>query len=171
MTLKLIPAPSIPKSPKLTRRGRFEIGLSGMYLPVYRQLCRVLPDDWQPYQGFRNFEEQQDLYDRQDGTTKAPGGCSPHNYGCASDWTIFVEGRPVWLKPDDPRWGVYQDAIAMAGGKWGADWNRNGVTSDESWRDWFHNELPIAVKWSTVLTVYKRGGMEAAMRYIAQNAS
>jgi hypothetical protein len=165
----------------LDRRFKFRQGLSSLYLPYYDQLCADLPDEWQPYQGLRTIDEQTNLW-RQgreipgpnatkerplgDTVTDAQGGFSPHNYGCATDWTIFVNGKPQWMKLSDPRWKVYQNAIMKARLKWGGDWNMNGKSEDERRKDFPHNELPIACSWRHVREVYAKLGMRSAQEKI-----
>lgn len=142
------------------RRERFRVGLSGLYEPYYLHLCAELPAEWQPYWGVRDFPTQDDLFaigrtvepiGKDFEVTGAKGGESSHNYGCASDWTIFQEGKPLWMRKDDARWSVYLEAIKKA-----------GLMSGSAWGDLYHNELPIACKWKEILPHYKSGGMKSA---------
>src|SRR5690606_12092414 len=84
-----------------TRRERFRRGLHPLYLPFYDALCLELGDHWQPYFGIRTHEQQAFLYaqgrDRPGRVvTNARAGESAHNYGCASDWTVWRGGQPLW---------------------------------------------------------------------------
>jgi hypothetical protein len=158
------------------RRGKIRPGLSSLYLPFYDALCAALPDEWAPFQGLRTVEEQNNLFAlgrSKPGkiVTKAQGGSSPHNYGCATDWTIFVDGKPVWMKPEDPRWQVYADAIRKAGAQWGGDWNNNGQWRDERFLDMPHNELPINCSWKHVYVEFSKNGMRAAQEYIEKRVT
>lgn len=146
------------------RREKVRSTLHPLYLPVYDALCRLLPPEWSPYFGRRSFMEQDALY-MQGRTmpgpivTNAKGGESPHNYGCASDWTIFAGGRvPIWMKKDDPKWRTYKDACFQVKAKWGGGWD-----------DCFHNELAILVSWKDVKLHYDGMGMAGAMDFIKRN--
>lgn len=146
------------------RRAAYRKGLHGLYLPIYDALCGLLPGEWAPYYGLRTFPQQAALYAL--GRT-APGkivtdaeaGESPHNYGCASDWTLWDKwNSPLWMGTTDPRWQVYLNAIEKAGGRAGA-----------TWRDFYHNELPISVRWAKIGDAYKAGGQAAAEKLIAES--
>lgn len=139
----------------MNRRERFRKGLSPLYLPYYDALCNLLGEHWQPYCGLRSLEVQQDLYAK--GTSPAKAGESAHNYGCASDWTLWDGGKPIW-DVEDPRWREYEQACEKVGLRW------LGTIGDA-----VHNELPLAVRWKLVRRVLDEQGMEAAMKYIAEN--
>ena len=149
------------------RRAFFRRGLSPLYLPHYDSLCEILGDKWQPYQGLRSFEKQDTMYARGRTTvptgkqyivTNAKGGESAHNYGCASDWTIFMEGVPLWLSAGDPRWEEYENACEKVGLRWGG--------SFVSLVDCYHNELPISVPWKRVAKVLESSGQEGMVKFI-----
>ncbi len=147
------------------RRQFFRRGLSGLYTPIYDALSALLPDEWQPYQGLRSLEEQDKLYAQGRTTpgeivTLARSGLSPHNYGCASDWTIFDGSQPVWLKAKDPRWAEYEQACEKAGARWGGTF---------SFVDCPHNELPIRVRWREVNAILRAESMDIARAFIAKN--
>jgi D-alanyl-D-alanine carboxypeptidase len=155
------------------RKVKFKKGLSSLYLPIYEFLCEELPPEWAPYQGFRSVAEQDALY--QMGRTRAgnkvtwaQGGQSPHNYGCASDWTIFEGGKPLWMPISDLRWRTYQQAIEKIGARWGGDWNRNGDYRDERYQDGYHNELLIDCSWKHVFLEFTKNGMRAAQEFIEE---
>lgn len=163
---------------KLTdRRDFYRKGLSTLYLPLYDGLCSLLGPMWQPYTGVRTFQEQDGLFaagragDGRKIVTWARGGESAHNYGCASDWTLWDEAReqPIWLDWKDLRWAPYHQAIKTVGLKWGNDWNRNGLMADEHTHDAYHNELPLTCSWRHVLVAYNLGGMTTAQEHIEAN--
>jgi hypothetical protein len=142
-----------------TRRERFRRGLHPLYLPFYDALCLELGDHWQPFYGLRSHEEQSTIYaqgrDRPGKiVTHARAGESPHNYGCASDWTIFRGGMPVWPMADDRIWNEYRDACEKWGLKWGGDFAR--------FRDCFHNELSIRMSWKDLNLIRVSRGEDAA---------
>lgn len=157
------------------RRVKFRKVLSELYLPSYDLLCEELPAEWDPFQGWRAFFYQDQLYAQGrtipgPGATKenplgkiitrARGGESAHNYGCATDWTVWEDGKPIWMEDSDKRWEVYFQALDKIGLKKGADFGDNP-----------HNELEISVSWKVVLEQYKKGGMEAAKVFIKEKAS
>jgi hypothetical protein len=144
----------------MDRKLKFRKGLNRLYLPIYDFLCDNLPPEWEPYAGVRSIDEQQMLYDQgriKPGTivTNAAGGMSPHNYGCATDWIPFIDGKPVWSTPKG-EWDLYRDMIDKAGGTY-ISWDKP------------HNELPIRVKWLEVDKVRVDKGMEAALQFILGN--
>lgn len=148
------------ESKAVPRRAKFRKGLSNLYLPLYDALCAELPEEWQPYQGLRSFMEQEALY--MQGrilpgkiVTNAHGGESPHNYGAASDWTLWEDGEPIWMRIGDKRWYIYRDAIEKVGLFWGGSFN-----------DDYHNELAIKCRWPEVKARYMVGGMDAAQSFI-----
>ena len=153
------------------RRVKFRKGLSPLYLPFYDALCEVMPSEWEPYQGLRAFAYQDSLY-AQGRTvegpgairgvtlggivTRARGGESPHQYGCATDWTLFEAGKPIWLEQDDPRWDVYYTACDKVGVRKGADFD-----------DRPHNELSINKSWKVdVCPFYKKYGAAETEEFI-----
>lgn len=146
----------------MDRRERFRKGLNKLYLPIYDFLCSNLPQYFQPTCGLRTFQEQDILYSQGRTApglivTKARGGQSAHNYGCATDWTIFDDGKPVWdIK--DKRWEEYEFACAKAAAKWGGDFG-----------DYPHNELALTIPWKEVLLVYQDKGIDASENFIAKN--
>jgi len=144
------------------RRLRFRKGLSTLYLPYYDALCDVLPENWQPFYGLRTFEEQERLW-RQGRQTEGPvvtnakAGQSPHNYGCATDWTIWDGGTPLWPKSGDSVWKVYEDACDKVGLRWGGAFSKV---------DCPHNELKIECRWNRILIEYGLRGMQGAQELI-----
>jgi hypothetical protein len=163
------------------RRANFRKGLSNLYLPFYDALCAELPAEWQPYFGLRTIEEQNGLYAKGRSTpgepcadpkpcakhplglvvTNAKGGESAHNYGCASDWTLWTpDGKPVWMPASDPRWQVYLAAIAKVG-------LRSGSTFPSP--DFPHNELKISCSYKHIAIFYAQGGMTSAQDHIKEN--
>lgn len=157
------------------RKVKFRKGLSSLYVPIYDFLCQELPPEWGPHQGFRSPEEQDLLYligRTRPGkkVTNAKGGQSAHNYGCASDWTIFDQNIPIWMPQEDLRWRTYQQALEKCQARWGGDWNANGV-KDRNDFDLYHNELSIDCSWAHVYLEFSKNGMRAAQEYIEKRVS
>lgn len=149
------------------RRQKYANGLSRVYLPFYEALCSSLPDHWQPYYGLRSVKEQDALYRKgrdiqhivpKDIVTNARGGESAHNYGCATDWTIFNEGVPIWMHSDDPEWQTYADACEKVGLLWGGNF--------KSLLDYYHNEVKLSISWKEVKVTLDARGMDAALSLI-----
>lgn len=155
----------------INRRVNIRKGLSPLFLPFYDALCERLPEEWQPYSGIRSFMSQDQKYAqgreqlngfwivKESGKviTNAKGGQSPHNYGCAADFTLWTaDGEPDWRKPDDLCWREFIDAVTAVGLRPGAEFG-----------DVDHCELRISVPWSTIGTVFFDHGPEAAKAAIA----
>lgn len=149
----------------MDRRYKFRQGLCPPYAVKYDKLCDVLPPPWQPYQGYRTFAQQDKLYAMgrtESGVrvTNAAGGLSAHNWGAATDWTLFdVNGHPVWLEADDPAWLEYNAALKECGLRPGSEFN-----------DVNHNELRLKCRWGDILEVYRKGGMDAAQSMLIRMA-
>jgi hypothetical protein len=163
------------------RRAFFRTGLSTLYAPHYDNLCSELPPEWAPYYGLRTFAEQDGLYAKGRTVqgepchckiqpclkhplgltvTEAKGGESGHNYGCSSDWTVWADKKPIWMKIDDPRWPTYLKAIARVR-------LRSGSTFPKP--DYPHNQLQITCSWKRVAGVYAQTGMTGAQQHIEKN--
>jgi hypothetical protein len=141
-------------------RTKIRLDLDPLYLPYYDHLCVELPLEWQPYSGRRSFSSQELLYAQGRTSpgkivTNARGGESAHNYGCGSDWTIWIKGEPQWMVKEDPRWKTFIDAVVKVGLKSGAEFG-----------DVDHSELRIAVSWKTIANIYREKGMTSALASI-----
>lgn len=157
------------------RKVRFRKGLSTLYLPIYDFLCQELPPEWAPFQGIRTVDEQDQIYmlgRTRPGkiVTNAKGGQSPHNYGCATDWTIFLAGQPQWMGDKDLRWLAYSQAIEKVGARWGGDWSGTHGSNRTDF-DKPHNELKIDCSWVHVYLEFAKNGMTAAQQYIEERVA
>lgn len=148
---------------------RFRVGLHPEYKVIYDQLEKLLPPAWAPFFGFRTIEEQAKLFSK--GRTKASiergekivtnaaAGLSMHNYGMASDITIWdLHARPVWVHNE---WQVYADAVKKAGGEWAGNWI--------SFRELIHNQYPCAVAKRAINEIRLLNGLVAAQDFIVKN--
>lgn len=81
---------------------------------------------------------------------------SAHNYGCATDWTVWEGQTPEWPDKDDPIWMVYLNACQQVGVRC-LDFER------------MHNELWINESWSDVHEQFENKGMDAALEFIRKN--
>lgn len=128
------------------RKVFFRQNLSPHFLPFYDSLCVMLPICWNPYSGYRSFEEQDALYAQGrttpgDIVTNAKGGESAHNYGCATDWTWFDEqGQLHWLEDKDSRWGQFWSAID----------DIPQLYSGRFFSDLDHVELRLDIPWKSI---------------------
>lgn len=94
-----------------------------------------------PIYTFRDNEFQDSLYAQ--GRTKvgkkvtnAKGGDSVHNYRCAADLGVWMNGEITY----EPKYYKVLGAEAKKIGlKWGGDWNGNGVADKNDW-DLMHFE-------------------------------
>lgn len=147
----------------IDRRAFFRTTLADVYLPFYDALCRRLDSRWQPYSGTRDFDAQTRLY-AQGRTlpggvvTWAKAGESAHNYGCATDWTLFDGPKPIWPTRGDAIWKDYIEAVRSVGLKAGVDFG-----------DVDHNEILLTCDWKEILSCYTKGGMELAMAKVAES--
>lgn len=137
------------------RRSFFRRGLHWIYLPLYDSLCDVLGDEWQPVDGLRTFEVQDELYKigrsefpGRDTVTNASAGMSYHNYGLATDWNHFKGRRYDPIPRDDPRWEEYVEACAKVGLRT-LSWEKP------------HNEFPLPFPVRRLLDAHQKGGFLA----------
>ncbi len=159
----------------INRRVNVRAGLSPLYLPFYDALCECLISpvefkdetySWEPQCGIRSFMAQDREFakgrENVNGiwvvrepklvVTRAKGGESPHNYGCATDWCLWnADGEPFWPPNDHPLWKSFIAAASLVGLRPGAEWG-----------DLDHAELKLSVPWSTIGTVFNDKGPEAA---------
>ena len=148
------------------RRATIRKGLHELYIPHYDALCAELSEEWQPYSGLRSLKKQEELYAKgrtQQGqiVTYAPPGASAHNYGMATDWTIFNENdRAVFITKEDPIWREYEIACIKLGLNWGGFFTKT---------DCYHNELHLNTHWRNVKLEFDKGGMDAAVAFIKKN--
>lgn len=145
------------------RREYYKANINPNYLQFYEALCNLLDQCWQPYSGYRSPSDQDKLYEEGRTApggivTNAKGGQSAHNYGCATDWTIFENGQPVWPHKDDKRWEEYQTAVWKAGLTWGGDFG-----------DVDHNELKLHTSYKSIGDVFLSKGMDVALEAISNN--
>lgn len=144
------------------RRGHFRGGLHALYAPLYDELCKALSTDWAPTCGLRTFDEQ-GLKFNQGRTepgpivTKAAPGLSLHQYGLASDWDYFPEGRYSPLTFEDPKWQEYLDACKKVG--------LNIISWEKP-----HNEMPLSCSVHELLKAYEAGGMDAVNELLLNEA-
>ena len=141
-----------------TRRLKIRKYLSPVYLPYYDAMCSLLSYNWQPISGLRSFEEQHNLYLIGRGmpgdiVTNADAGMSYHNYGMATDWNYFWQGRYTPLSKEDPRWAEYTGVLTKVGLRF-IEWDKP------------HNELDTLVKPRELLAQYQIGGMDAVNKLV-----
>ncbi len=147
------------------RRDFYRKDLNILYLPFYDKLCKELKLEWQPYWGLRTFEQQDTLYavGRQAPgiiVTSARGGESAHNYGCATDWTIWSDGGvPTWPKNSDSKWQELENACARIGLEWGGAFEKP---------DCPHAQLGLKVPWKQVRGVFISQGLSEAIQFIRE---
>lgn len=150
------------------RRLFFRSQLHDLYLPIYDALCAELSPEWQPYYGRRELADQARLYEMGRTlpgsiVTDAKAGESAHNYGCASDWTLWdKQGKPYWKPVDSPVWKPLEKACKLAKGEWGGTFKRQDAP---------HVQLGLGVRWSQVGAVYASQGYNAAMMVIRNNVA
>jgi hypothetical protein len=173
------------------RRIKFRKGLSSLYLPHYDALCGILDSEWQPYSGLRDMDEQTELFAMGRtklgvacgcpgnppagkckrhplgaSVTRARAGQSAHNYGCATDWAIFENGKFYWPSAESIVWKEFEQAVYKAGLKWGGDFNGPENPAPNAIVDCPHAELALTCSWSHVYVEYSRNGMRAAQEKI-----
>jgi peptidoglycan LD-endopeptidase CwlK len=100
--------------------------LHGKVQPIARtfvQLCAANGIKVEITSGTRTYAEQQALFDKHNGTTRAPAGYSNHNFGLAFDVTIDAQPddalQPVWESPLYKKLGTLGETLGLTwGGRW-----------------------------------------------------
>jgi hypothetical protein len=148
------------------RRLRFRANLNRLYLPIYDFLAENLPQEWAPIRGFVTFDDWEGRYEvgrlnrRERIITNDKAGENPYNYGCASAWMIFDNGKPYgYMSTHD--WSLYANFVEKAGGLWGGRF--------QGLRDKAHCELQIRRTWAQVNQVRLKEGFNAVEKYIEGN--
>ena len=126
-------------------------------------------------QGLRTFAEQNRLYSlgrtvvNPDGkstrkpkgniVTNAKGGQSIHNYGCAIDFTLLINGKEIsWdinKDFDNDRIADWKEVVNLfkkAGWSWGGDW--------KSFKDYPHLEKSQGYTWRELLEKHNNGEVD-----------
>jgi hypothetical protein len=155
----------------INRRVNARKDLHPLFQPFYDALCEKLTGEpkpgytWEPECGKRSFMAQDRDYakgremvnniwvvkDPRKIVTKAKGGESPHNWGCATDWCLYdLDGVAHWPENKDPLWKEFIDAVTSVGLRPGSEWG-----------DLDHCELRINVSWKTIHEVFINYGPEA----------
>lgn len=137
--------------------------MNSLYLPYYDGICSILSDEWQPYISGRTLAQQDALFAQGRTSpgkivTDARGGESGHNYYCATDWTKWLDKKPIWLTRDAPEWNEYLNACQKVGLKCGADWG-----------DYYHNELRLNCSWKKINSIRLKNGDDSAQKAIEEN--
>lgn len=149
------------------RRAFFRKGLCPIYISYYDSLCTLLGREWQPYFGFRSIAEQNSLYAQGRSTpgkivTFAKGGESAHNYGCATDWTVWDENaQPIWLQNNDPKLQELSEASDKVGAEWGGHFPIP---------DCPHVQLGLSLPWKDVKAINDSQGAVGVLSFIKDHA-
>lgn len=145
---------------------KFRVGLHPEYQKIYDAICSKLPPAWAPYCGLRTVDEQHELYMKGRSkesvllgeriVTNAKPGESFHNYGMASDWTIWdLHGQPFW---NHSEWNIYGAIVRQSGGQWAGDW----ITFKEK----PHNQMSVILSGREINEFRLTHGFDAAVKYI-----
>ncbi len=149
--------------------NKFRVGLHPEYQKIYDFIAAKLPVSWAPYFGLRTIEEQQELYNKGRSNksielgeriiTNARPGESLHNFGLASDFTIWdLHAQPVW---NHNEWRDYASVVRMAGGTWGGDWI--------SFNDKPHNQFPTKLSGKELNKIRLEKGIDEALKHAISN--
>lgn len=137
---------------KEERLKRYLKGCAPLYIEKCYMLASKLSKYWAPYDGYRSFERQDELY-AQGRTKKGPiityakGGRSFHNYGLASDWAYFKPGQNPW---DDAPWHEFHEAIDEV----------EGLERIGDW-DKVHVQLSTAMSLDELERAHKNRGLKS----------
>jgi peptidoglycan L-alanyl-D-glutamate endopeptidase CwlK len=120
------PPPGSGETPVDPRSEKAIATLHPRVQPIARQFVKLTAANGIKVEitsGTRSYAEQQALFDKHDGTTRAPAGYSNHNFGLAFDVTMDAEPddtlQPVWESPLYKKLGVLGKSLGLT---WGGDW-------------------------------------------------
>ena len=100
-------------------------------------------------QGYRTFEQQQELYDSGKGVTKAQAGQSYHNYGLAFDIVeMDAQGKTCYWESN--RWNEMASVFKKYGFEWGGDWKGGFKDKPHFQRTYGYNTSQLKQMTSTI---------------------
>lgn len=140
-------------------------------------------------ESYRSFKRSDQLYARGRTTpgpivTNAKGGESIHNYRFAFDYCIIIDkdGNGTWDELDwntakdrdkdgVSEWREVANAFVKKGWRWGADWDRDGVTKaqgdkDEHLVDAPHLEKTFGHDYRSLLKLYNEKKFISGTEYL-----
>lgn len=137
--------------------------LRAIALQAYQEAVQATPAGVHPVitQGYRTFEESDKLY-QQGRTTpgevvsNAKAGSSLHNYGCAIDFCLLVNGKEVWDVNHD--WMTVVNVFKAHNFEWGGDWH--------SFKDYPHLQLTFGHTWQELLVKHNAGDFIPRTTYV-----
>lgn len=97
-------------------------------------------------QGLRTFDEQNALFGKRPKVTNAKGGQSSHNYGVATDFVVYVNGKVTWDVEYYKSIGRWASQVGLT---WGGNWR---------FKDMPHVQLSNTPHYSKMLGIYNRAG-------------
>ena len=132
-------------------------------LQAYNEAVRATPVGVHPIitQGYRTFEESDKLY-QQGRTTpgeivsNAKAGSSYHNYGCAIDFCLLINGKESWNV--DENWMTVVNIFKSHGFEWGGNW--------KSIKDYPHLQMRFGLTWQQMLAKHNAGDLISGTSYI-----
>lgn len=126
-------------------KERVQSALTDIYLAGYNGAI---------FSGYRSYKEQNALYNKHDGSTKARGGQSWHNFGLAVDW-VFITDTGNWT------WGGPYEEVASYFKTYGLQWGY------DLWGwDMPHMMLDYGATLKELDALYKVGGLDSVWDYL-----
>jgi hypothetical protein len=134
-------------------------------IQAYNEAVQATPKGVHPFidQTYRTFEESDKLY-QQGRTTpgsivsNAKAGQSYHNYGCALDFHLQVDGKDIWDE-NNPYWKVVVNIFKKHGFSWGGDF-------PGKFKDYPHLEYTNGVNWREMLAKHNNKDYIEGTEYI-----
>ena len=138
--------------------------LRNIALAAYNEAVASTPVGVHPIitQGYRTFDESNALYAKGrtapgEIVTNAPAGKSYHNYGCALDFALVINGNTSWDQTNHNCNTVF-NVFKNHGFEWGGDWN--------SFKDYPHFEMRFGLSWQQMLQKHNSGDFIPGTSYI-----
>jgi len=131
-------------------------------IDAYTEACKITPVGVHPFitETFRSFERSNELYAQ--GRTKpgkivsnAKAGQSYHNYGCAIDYCLQINGKVSWVV--DANWIKVANVFKKHGFKWGGDWK---------FKDYPHVEKTNGYTWKQLLAKHNSKDFIPGNKYV-----
>lgn len=137
--------------------------LRDIAMKAYNEAVGATPTGVHPIitQGYRTFAESDKLY-QQGRTTpgeivsNAKAGQSFHNYGCAIDFCLVINGKESW-KVDD-NWMKVVTIFKSHGFEWGGDW--------KSLKDYPHLQMRFGYTWRQLLAKHNNKKYIGSTEYV-----
>jgi peptidoglycan L-alanyl-D-glutamate endopeptidase CwlK len=129
-------------------------------LEQYKEVSALLPSNvvLRFAYVYRSPEEQAKLFKQRPKVTNANAWQSIHNYGCAFDIVLIIDGKASWNVGKE--WKMISEFFKSKGWEWGGDWSK--------FKDYPHFQMAFGLTWQQMKAKIDSGKftIENGIKYI-----